>query len=489
MFDCTVLIVDESFIDVKEYSERVFANQDVTESENTASRISTASKNSTKESFVSKIPPKNITELLDVAHDSYAKKGVKNLELIIMDEHNTKMQASVRPGLVNQFKNRLEEGKAVTLQRYSLGEIQPKYRMVNKALRLSFLSNTDVEVCNDFTESLYGFDFRSYRSITDLKQEEDSQFELDNYDKNGKAGEKNHSLWWMLTFAQQFSDFLGTCSDHGKIIVVLQLTMMKIWDGKMCVQNGYNGTKLFTFDCTVLIVDESFIDVKEYSESLKNSTKESFVSKIPPKNIAELLDVAQGVTSVIVDTIIVIHEEEGWLYIGCKVCKKKVIGSSDMVDLEAEMPMKKTDVKDDWYCTKCNAVSNIKTIENAYIFPTEITTLVGKRYAFKVSIDEYNAKKLLPVFTVLRLPDDPQIIESIHPMATPTKESEATSSVAPSVNQLDLESQTDENTTPVNTGKISHATSGGKRPAEEDRGSESSNFKKKAVEVKIEKDL
>ncbi|GJZ11299.1 replication protein A 70 kDa DNA-binding subunit B [Tanacetum coccineum] len=413
-----------------------------------------------------------------------------------MDEHNTKLQASVRPGLVNQFKNRLEEGKAVTLQRYSLGEIQPKYRMINKALRLSFLSNTDVEVCNDFTGSLYGFDFRSYRSITDLKQEEDSQFdvighvvaceELDNYDKNGK----------------------------------------------ICVQNGYNGTKLFTFNCTVPIVDESFIDVKEYSERVfanqdvaesentasristasKNSTKESFVSKIPPKNIAELLDVAQGVTSVIVGTIIAIHEEEGWWYIGCKVCKKKVIRSSNMVDLEAEMPKKKIDVKDDWYCTKCNVVPNIKTMfrlqirvqdetgtmsltlwndevqpvvdrsayqlcekygKNADIFPTEITALVGKRYAFKVSIDEYNAKKLLPVFTVLRLSDDPQIIESIRPMATPTK---------------DLESQTDENTTPVNMGKISHATSGGKRPVEEDRGSKSSNFKKKAIEVKIEKD-
>ncbi|GJZ67294.1 nucleic acid-binding, OB-fold protein [Tanacetum coccineum] len=259
------------------------------------------------------------------------------------------------------------------------------------------------------------------------------------------------------------------------------------------------------------IVDESFIDVKEYSERVfanqdvaesdntasristasKNSTKESFVSKIPPKNIAELLDVAHvpknilSLLNFMFGTIIAIHEEEGWWYIGCKVCKKKVIGSSDMVDLEAEMPKKKTDVKDDWYCTKCNAVPNIKTIENADIFPTEITALVGKWYAFKVSIDEYNAKKLLPV---LRLSDDPQIIESIRPMATPTKESEATSSVAPSVNQLDLESQT-ENTTPVNTGKISHATSGGKRPAEEDKGSESSNFKKKAVEVKIEKDL
>ncbi|GKE29542.1 hypothetical protein Tco_1444926, partial [Tanacetum coccineum] len=78
--------------------------------------------------------------------------------------------------LVNQFKHQLEEGKVVTLQRYNLGEIQPKYRMVNKALHLSFLSNIDVEICNDFTRSLYGFDFRSYNTITQLHQEKDGQF-------------------------------------------------------------------------------------------------------------------------------------------------------------------------------------------------------------------------------------------------------------------------------------------------------------------------
>lgn len=71
--------------------------------------------------------------------------------------------------LVNQFKHKLVEGAAVTLERYSLGEIQPKYRMVYNDLRLSFLSNTVVVPCTDFTGSLYGFDFRNYRSITDLQ--------------------------------------------------------------------------------------------------------------------------------------------------------------------------------------------------------------------------------------------------------------------------------------------------------------------------------
>ena len=51
--------------------------------------------------------------------------------------------------LVKQYKYKLVEGAVVTLERYSLGEIQPKYRMVNNALHLSFLSNTMVESCRD----------------------------------------------------------------------------------------------------------------------------------------------------------------------------------------------------------------------------------------------------------------------------------------------------------------------------------------------------
>ena len=86
------------------------------------------------------------------------------------------MQATVRMDLVNGFKHQLQEGNAVTLQRYSLGEIQPKFRIVTKPLRLSFLSNTLIEKCLDFTGSIYGFDFRPFSSIIGLKTEEVGQF-------------------------------------------------------------------------------------------------------------------------------------------------------------------------------------------------------------------------------------------------------------------------------------------------------------------------
>ncbi|GKA16752.1 hypothetical protein Tco_0696589 [Tanacetum coccineum] len=185
------------------------------------------------------------------------------------------MQATVRMALVNQFKHKIEKGKVVTLQRYSLGEIQPKAR---------------------------------------------------------------------------------------------------------CVQNGYHGTKLFAFDRSVPIVKEELFakhDIEKsenmstrISKASKNSTKESFIFKIPPRIIAELLDVAQAPNNLCLmvsnlllwGTIIVIHKEEGWWYIGCKGYKKKVIRSSDIVDMEAGVPKKTSSGKDDWWSTKCNIVPNIKTM-------------------------------------------------------------------------------------------------------------------------------
>ncbi|GKB75375.1 replication protein A 70 kDa DNA-binding subunit B [Tanacetum coccineum] len=91
----------------------------------------------------------------------YNNQKVKNMKMIVMDEHNTKMQATVRMDKLNRFK------------------IKPKFRMVYNAMRLSFLSNTKVDACTDFNGSVH-----------DVVGQVIACEELDNYDKNGKAEKK-----------------------------------------------------------------------------------------------------------------------------------------------------------------------------------------------------------------------------------------------------------------------------------------------------------
>ncbi|PWA84923.1 replication protein A 70 kDa DNA-binding subunit B [Artemisia annua] len=469
---------------------------------------------------------------------------------------------------VDTFKHQIEEGKAVTISRYVLGEIQPRYRMVKNGLRLSFLANTIVEKCNDFTGSMHCFDFRSFKTITNLHVEEDGQFDvigqviacddLDCYDKNGKAGKKKPitlldvegiemrcNLWG--AFAQQFSDFLQKCDDHSKIIAVLNLAMMKMWDAKMGVQNGYNATRLFLFNGKDEITASEFKDVEEFRQGMlatkvdemfentanristasRNSTKEDFTTSATMRHIVELLDVPQGNPSVIVGTVCAINEEEGWWYLGFGKCKKKVVKASDIVDVESETPGKQVGGPTEWYCTKCFVVvQSLKSVfrlqiriqdatgtcslslfndevqaiadRSAYelcdkygktdseFVPPEITKIVGTKFAFKVFMDKFNATKLLPLFNVIRMSADPAIIESLHAAETPVKpDNEATSGCVPIVSPFDLE-QTDDNTTPTNADKSGVKN---KRAADDEaEGNMSSNGKKAALEIKVEKE-
>ncbi|PWA71253.1 replication protein A 70 kDa DNA-binding subunit B [Artemisia annua] len=502
----------------------------------------------------------------------YGKSHIINMELIIMDEQNTRIQAQVRQKQVDKYKHLLQEGNAVTLQRYSLGEIQPKQRILKNGLRLSFLSDTVVEKCDDFSGTLYGFDFRSFKTICNLQVEEVGQFDvigqviacedLDCYDKNGKQGKKKPltlidaegtemrcTLWG--AFAQQFADFLKTCDDHSFIIAVVHLAMMKMWDGKMGVQNGYNATKLFLFSGKECVTASQFKAVDDFRQLLlankaddasehtvsristasKYSTKEDFTTSSEMRHIVELLDVPQGKPSVIVGTVIAICEDEGWCYLGCGKCKKKVVKTTDIVDLEADTPPKPVGGPTEWWCSKCEAVvASLKTqyrlqirvqdatgtcsvslfndevlafadrsayqLQDKYakvtdtdFVPPEIKSIVGKKLAFKVVMDSYNAKKLLPVFNVMRMSADKEIIESLQASATPIKQqtdNEVTSGSVPVITPFELDSQTDDNTTPTNADK-SLLTN--KRPADDEAdGSMSSNGKKQAVHVKVEKD-
>nr|GEZ23182.1 hypothetical protein [Tanacetum cinerariifolium] len=251
--------------------------------------------------------------------------------------------------------------------------------------------------------------------------------------------------------------------------------------GKMCIQNEYWGTKLYLFDGNKAIYKDEYKEVGEFRQRLfanqpskqskntamkisstsENSTNDTFVNKHPIRNIAELLDVEQGVQSVIVGTVIVIQEDEGWWYLGYRACHGKVIKSADYIDLESEMPKKRMglmiggaesamlDETGTMSLSLFNDEVQAMVDRSAYqlceryaksesdvSIPTKIANLIGNKYAFNVAIDDNNVKKLLHVFIVLRFSNDQEIINSVLACATPIKDNEATSNIVSAISSL-----------------------------------------------------
>ncbi|GKC03416.1 hypothetical protein Tco_0995026 [Tanacetum coccineum] len=77
-------------------------------------------------------------------------------------------------------------------------------------MRLSFLSNAIVEKCTAYKGSVHDFDFRPFNTIIGLQVEEDGQF------------------------------------------------------GKMCIQNGYNGSKLFLHNRKESVANDDLNDIEEF---------------------------------------------------------------------------------------------------------------------------------------------------------------------------------------------------------------------------------
>nr|GEY16869.1 replication protein A 70 kDa DNA-binding subunit B [Tanacetum cinerariifolium] len=135
----------------------------------------------------------------------YNNQHVKSMKMIVMDK-----QVIVQMVKLKRIEHHLKEGNALKTQRYSLGEIKLKFRMVYNAMPVSFLSNTKVDLCIDFNGSVHDFVWRPLKSITGLEKKDDCQFDVvgqviacedfDNYDKMEKQ-EKNQSHSLMMNYS------------------------------------------------------------------------------------------------------------------------------------------------------------------------------------------------------------------------------------------------------------------------------------------------
>nr|KAJ0203100.1 hypothetical protein LSAT_V11C500262820 [Lactuca sativa] len=93
--------------------------------------------------------------------------SITMLNSSLLNEQGTKIQANVLKKYIYRFKNILKDGLAFYIKCPSFAsQKKGAFRLTQEEHKLSFLNNTVVTECHDFSGTTFGFEFVDYQSIT-----------------------------------------------------------------------------------------------------------------------------------------------------------------------------------------------------------------------------------------------------------------------------------------------------------------------------------
>ncbi|GKA04759.1 replication protein A 70 kDa DNA-binding subunit B [Tanacetum coccineum] len=101
--------------------------------------------------------------------------------------------------------------------------------------------------------------------------------------------------------------------------------------------------------------EQSANTTSKISTASKFSAHDEFLTKYPLRNINELIDLPKICeVYVIVATVILIQEEEGWWYLGCRKCNKKVVRVDEVLDPEDKDTSASVKGTNGFFCKTCD---------------------------------------------------------------------------------------------------------------------------------------
>ncbi|GJU73880.1 replication protein A 70 kDa DNA-binding subunit B [Tanacetum coccineum] len=346
--------------------------------------------------------------------------GIENMECILIDKEGSRIHASVKSQFLNIFERLLSEDV------------------------IGYLTG-----CGDL-------------ELMEINGKPGQKLQCQIQDL--KSNELQCTFWG--DYAKQINDYVcnESSSSKTKIVIVVQYGRYKIWREKKSIQNGYFGTRLF--------INSGLPEIKDFHHKLMlenaetktaskislskgtfNSTHDEFLNRFPIRSIEEIREVDEPGYAVILASILCLETENSWFYMSCRKCNKKVVTRSEVVDLDAaegdEVPVAKSD---EMWCKTCKTnpqfviprfkvqvrvidgsgstsfimfdreVSKLinKTARELVevqeqagdvdAFPQALEKIVGRKFAFKVEVADYNIEREWYVYTIVKMTDDKHVI-------------------------------------------------------------------------------
>ncbi|KAK9063102.1 hypothetical protein SSX86_016972 [Deinandra increscens subsp. villosa] len=266
---------------------------------------------------------------------------------------------------------------------------------------------------------------------------------------------------WLTLFGRFCDQFCKYISEHPELThftFIIQFGKFSIYEGKYSVSNVFNGTKLFfNSDKVKEIVSfrEKFLETWEeqstsslisISNSIEYNMEKDFLISTDYSHTAEVDSFTKKKDLIVLGTIVYIQPK--WFYPACNHCNKivqrtdegdevsyccsnpicikekrvinpysrikillKVQDSAGTVDMTMFESVAKQIIKKTAIDFAAPLIS--KTAAIAEPLPKELQDLIDRKFAFKISVTEFNIENRYKFYTVIKVTDDPIIISAL----------------------------------------------------------------------------
>ncbi|KAF8096421.1 hypothetical protein N665_0309s0047 [Sinapis alba] len=386
------------------------------------------------------------------------RKGgeLMSIDMLFVDENSTLTQGSISANRQLRFRERLIEGSLYTLSGFDVTRNNPNFRLSDAPLSIRF--NEGTEFVEKKTEPVRPiptevFRFMPYTQLISLantgKQLPDIMGELNAIRSTItdcipgaqrvmltlrlESGE-NVCVSMFDSKALAFHTKLDSYGKEPKIVIVTSVNP-KIVGGRLFL-NSTSGTHLYfdtETDAGNAVFSTLAVNAADPGES---SSKVVHAQKIEPMTVHELNQFINPADSQIIEFLCTakvtgIQLEDGWCYIGCSECSKKLVRevssftcvscneTNAIASLRYRVTMSVSDNTDTAaflaFDMEMAKLINIKASEVAQIvgigvsasvdteIPQSIADIVGRTYTFQLKLTDFNFTSKHQTFTVSRI--------------------------------------------------------------------------------------
>ncbi|CAH1444481.1 unnamed protein product [Lactuca virosa] len=475
----------------------------------------------------------------------YNKNEIWSIELILVDEQGSKIQASVPKKFLYRFKNVLKDGKSYYITSPSFAALKANtFRLIPQDQKLTFVQETVVKECTQFSGPKFGFSFVDFQSVLSMvhpqnlsldviglvvgvgematESTDKSKHKIHIHIQNENGLEIRLVLWG--DYAYQMQKYIQDNPQNLQIIVILQFAQINVWRDRPSVNTYYTSSRLFINSD----IDESSVFKKRLQRDDRPDSSSHTFSLIPANQVSEyddfmvknklktISEVWEPVeiyvmicTFILVGTIKGILQNEKWFYQACTNCSSKAVPNNDQVDGTA-----KSYECHNGDCTKTTTsvvprkvfVEEIsqrvfnnaaKNGDNVDLYPVEMNALKGLKFAFKISSNIFNVSKKTNQYGIARITDDESLIEQLEDKLNSSQDAISATDDNITPNTLDKNSATSPlkistTTTPVlkrNLQEVFELESNEKFSSSKTPKTSPAGPRKELLKVKVEKDV